>query len=80
MGTNQRGEEESPASKENPDSKPLPVSTVHESINPAPAESESLLPISSGPDENSEIAVARKTENVFITVPSLKDQSFTFNR
>ena len=78
MGTNQRGEEKSPASVENPDSKPLPVGTVHESINPA--ESESLLPISSGPDENSEIAVSKKTEHVFISVPSLKDQSFTFNR
>ena len=78
MGTNQREDEESPVSIENPDSKPMPVSTVHESINTA--ESESMLPISSGPDENSEIAVAKKTEHVFITVPSLKDQSFTFNR
>ena len=78
MGTNQRGEEESPVSKENPDSKPLHVSTLNESINPA--ESEPLLPISSCPDENSEIAVTKKTEHVFISVPSLKDQSFTFNR
>ena len=78
MGTNQGGNEESPVSKENPDSKPLPVSTFNESINPE--ESEPLLPISSGPNENSEIAVTKKTEHVFITVPSSKDQSFTFNR
>ena len=78
MGTNQGGDEESPVPKENLDSKTLPVSTFNESINPA--ESEPLLPISSGPDENSDIDVTKKTEHVFITDPSSKDQSFTFNR
>ncbi len=86
MGRNQRGDEESPASKETPASQPLHVSTVEESQNPS--DSESMLPISSGnvlyseisADEESEIDVATKTEHLFITVPSLQDLSFTFNR
>ena len=87
MGTNPRMEEESNGNVTNYPGQPLPVSIVPES-NVAVAETESLLQIASaGPfhsetsdEEKSEIKVAKNTENLLITAPSLQNQSFSFNR